>query len=98
MKKLKKLKMYKVLVFHQKHGDCYVSARTPEEEAKAYLYLFKLMDEMGYYNYEGAINVDEEVWYEAAKAGDGKFAKWLLSNRTGYEYESIEVEWVTVPE
>jgi hypothetical protein len=93
-----KLKMYKVLVFHQKHGDCYVSARTPEEELKAYLFLFNLMDEMGYYNYDGALNADEQVLYTDAKAGDGKSAKWLIDGRYGCEYESVDVEWVTVPE
>jgi hypothetical protein len=93
-----KLKTYKVLVFHQKHGDYYVSARTPEEEMRAYLHLFKLMDDMGYYSYEGALNTDEQTWYDLARKGHGKFAKWLLDNRAGYEYEGVVVEWVTVPE
>jgi hypothetical protein len=93
-----KLKTFKVLALHEKHGVCYVSARTPEEEMRAYLSLFNLMDEMGYYNYDGALNVDEQVWYANAKAGDGKSAKWLIGSRSGYEYETVTVEWVTVPE
>lgn len=94
----KKLKMYKVLAFHEKHGTCYVSARTPEEELKAYLFLFNLMDSMNYYDYEDALNVDEQVWHAEAKAGDGKSAKCLIGCRSGYEYEEVRVEWVTVPE
>jgi len=93
-----KLKMYKVLVFYQKHGTCYVSARTPEEELKAYLFLFNLMDSMDYYNYEGALDADEQLWHAKAKAGDAKFAKHLVSCRAYYEYERVDVEWVTVPE
>lgn len=93
-----KLKMYKVLVFHQKDGVCCVSARDDAEEAKAYLFLFNLMDEMGYYSYDGALNVDEQVWYIDAKAGDARSAKWLIGARYDREYESVDVEWVTVPE
>ncbi len=95
---MKKLKMYRVLVYHGKHGDCYVSARTPEEMAKAYLYLFNQMDSMGYYDYEDALDVVEAKAYVAAKAGDGRAAKWLLDCRSGGEYETIDVEWVVVPE
>jgi len=94
----KKLKMYKVLVFHQKHGDVHVSARDDAEEQRAYLYLFNLMDGMGYYNYEDALNADEQVWYAAAKAGNAIAAKWLIDNRCDYEYERVDVEWVTIPE
>ena len=94
----KKLKMFKVLVWHEKHGDCHVAARTPEEELKAYLFLFKMMDDNEYYSYDGALNADEAVWYAEAKAGDGKSAKCLISCRCDYEYESVDVEWVVVPE
>lgn len=86
-----------VLIWHQKHGDCYVAARDKEEELRAYLYLFNMMDEHGYYNYDGALNADEKVCYEAAKAGNGQAAKWLLNNRGG-EYEEVSREVVMVPE
>lgn len=95
---MRKLKMYKVLVLHDKHGDCYVSARTPEESEKAYLYLFNLMDSNGYYDYEGALDIVEAKAYKAAKAGDGRSAKWLLDCRCDHEYECVDVEWVVVPE
>ncbi len=93
-----KLETYKVLIYRGKHGDCHVSARTPEEEEKAYLYLFNLMDSMGYYDYEDSLAVVEAKAYVAAKAGYGRAAKWLLDCRRGCEYETVDIEWVTVPE
>ncbi len=94
----KKLKMYKVLVFHEKYGVVYVSARDDAEEQKAYLFLFNLLDDMGCYSYEDALDVDEQVWYADARRGNAQSAKWLIGNRCDYEYERVEVEWVTVPE
>ncbi len=93
---MKKSKMYRVLVYHEKNGDCYVSARTPEEMEKAYLYIFKLMDDMGYY--EEGLTAAEKTVYDTAKAGDGRSAKRLINHRNGCEYECVDVEWVVVPE
>lgn len=92
------MKRFKVLVWHQKHGDCYVAARDDAEELKAYLHIFKMLDDGGYYSYDDALNADEQVWYAAARTGDGKSAKWLLGCQCDYEYERIDIEWVTVPE
>jgi hypothetical protein len=92
------MKTIKILIWHQKHGDVYVSARDADEELRAYLYIFSLMDDMGYYSYDDALNEDEAVWYTDAKAGHGEAAKWLIDCRCGYEYERVDVEYATVPE
>ena len=86
----------KILIWKSKHGHVYVSARDDAEEQRAYLYLFKMMDDIGYYSYDGALNADEKVWYKAAKAGSGQAARWLVGNRFG-EYEEVETEYAMVP-
>lgn len=91
------MKTFKVLVWHQKHGDCYVAARDEEEELKAYLYIFKMMDDDGYYSYDDALDKNEVAGYKEARAGNGRAARWLLDRRCGIEYERVDVEWVTVP-
>jgi len=84
----------KILVWKSKHGDVMVFARDPEEEARAWLYLFRQMYEMDYYcDLEG----DEPEAYAAAKAGDAKGAEWLLQIRNGYEYEVINEEYPVEP-
>lgn len=87
----------KVLIWHQKHGDAAVFARGPEEEERAYLLIFNMMDEIGYYEF-GLDGLQEE-WYTKAKAGDAVAAKTLVSYRSdlGFEYESVEVIYPTVP-
>lgn len=84
----------KILVWSEKHGDVLVYARTLEEEARAWLYLFKCMDDMGYY---GDLEGDEPDAYKAAKKGNAKAAKWLLGMRSDYEYERVTVEYPVVP-
>lgn len=84
----------KILVWNEKHGDVLVYARTPKEEARAWLYLFKMMDGMGYY---GDLEGDEVDAYKRAKGGDAQGAKWLLGIRSDYEYERVEEEYPVVP-
>ena len=84
----------KILIWKSKDGDVYVYARNPEEEKRAWLYLFKCIDDNGYYcDLEG----DEPDAYKAAKEGSATDAKWLLEMRSGYEYEQVETEYPVVP-
>ena len=84
----------KILVWKEKHEDVMVAARDEAEEARAWLYLFKHMDEMGYYC---DLDGDEPEAYTEAKSGDWKGARWLLELRSICEYEEIEVEYITEP-
>jgi len=79
-----------ILILKMKHGDYFVSAGTNDEEARAYLHLFRLMDKHGYY--AGDLDSDQLAWRTAARKGDATAAKWLLNVRSdwGYEYEEIE--------
>ncbi len=84
----------KILVWESKHGDVLVCARTPKEEARAWLYLFKCMDDNGYYcDLEG----DEPDAYKVAKEGNAKAAKWLLETRSDGEYEQVTIEHLVEP-
>lgn len=88
----------KVLVWSSKYGDVMVAARDPEEEGRAWLYLFKLMQENDFYfDLETDADEDEVAAYESAKAGDWQGAQWLLEMRSGGEYETVEVEYITEP-
>jgi hypothetical protein len=83
-----------ILVWKSKYGDTIVAARTPEEEGRAWLYLFKQMDEIGYYrDLDGA---ERGVWL-AAMEGVASAAKRLLSMRNGGEYEQVTIESVVEP-
>lgn len=84
----------KILTWSSKYGDTIVCARTPKEEAKAWLYIFQQMDDMDYYC---DLDEDETDAYEGAKKGDGKAAKWLLEMRIDYEYEQVTVEHAVEP-
>ena len=84
----------RVLVWEEKHSTVIVSARDPDEEDRAWLYLFKAMDGMGYYSDLGD---DENDAYCGAKEGNAEDAKWLLEIRGDYEYERISVEKVIEP-
>jgi hypothetical protein len=79
-----------ILVLKAKHGDYPVYARDKAETERAYLHLFKLMDTWGYYN---DLDGDQEDWCREARAGNGRWARELLSSRSdcGYEYEEIEI-------
>jgi len=75
----------------------YVLARDAEEEARAYLYLFKLMDGNQFYTCD--LNGNQVGWYAQAKEGNVQAAKWLIDLRSqlGYEYECVEKEYPVVP-
>jgi hypothetical protein len=84
----------KILIWTGKHGDTIVAAHEGGEEARAWLYLFKLIDEMGYYC---DLDADEKDAHTKAKAGNAQAAHWLLSMRDRYEYEQVRVERIIVP-
>jgi hypothetical protein len=84
----------KVLIWTGNHGDVIVAAREPEEAARAWLYLFKLMDEMGYYH---DLDAEEKDAHDKSKAGNAYAARWLLSIRSDHQYEQVRVEMITVP-
>ncbi len=84
----------KILIWKSKHGDVYMSARTPKEEERAWLYLFECMDDDGYYC---DLDGDESTAYKDAKEGDARGARWLLLIRSGYEYETITIEHLVEP-
>jgi hypothetical protein len=66
-------------------NDYAVYARTPEEELRAYLYLFKIMDARGYYKNVPYLYSGQQA--EAARNGDGEAAKTLLMWRSNNRYE-----------
>lgn len=85
----------KILIWNSKHGDVFVFARDGDEEARAWLYLFKCMDDNGYY-----CDLDdggEADAYKAAKEGSAKAARWLLMIRSDGEYERITIEYPMQP-
>jgi hypothetical protein len=84
----------KVLILKGKYGDTIVAARTPEEEGRAWLYLFKQIDNMGYYV---DLTSHERDILLAARGGKAKAAKLLLDLRSDYEYEEIMVETAVEP-
>jgi len=86
----------KVLIWEGKYADVMVCARDDKEEDRAWLFLFKLMDEDNYYC---DLDGDEVAAYEDAKKGIPKSARWLLNIRSDseYEYERVTVEHPVEP-
>lgn len=84
----------KILVWKSKYSDVMVCARDLEEEGRAWLYLFKLMEENDFYH---DLDEDEAVAYRAAKKGNPVGAKLLIELRNGGEYEEVEIEEVIEP-
>jgi hypothetical protein len=82
-----------VLILKAKHGDYPVYARNEAERDKAYLHLFRVMDEWGYYGNPDDLDSDQEMFYYKAKGGDIRAIINLLNIRSdqGYEYEEIEI-------
>lgn len=86
----------KILIWHDKYGNHYVLSRSPEEEPRAWLCLFNMIKDAGYYDY--GLEGDEKTAYEGAVKGSAGDAHWLLNMRDGCEYEGISVEYPVVPE
>ena len=84
----------KILIWNAKHEDVLVCANDKEQEARAWLYLFKCMDDNGYYC---DLEEDEADAYMAAKEGSDRDAKRLLEMRSDYEYERITIEYPVQP-
>ena len=83
--------MKQILVFYNKHGNCYFDASTPELEREAFLKAFKVgCDECFYDEIRG--RHAHVKFYSAARRGDYDAAKTLLSLRRDYEYEGWTLE------
>jgi hypothetical protein len=81
-----------ILVLNNEYA---VYARTPEEELKAYLFLFNLLDKMHSYAYiEFTCS-----WVQEARKGNAEMAQKLLQYRSdkGYSGEDVTKLRVTVP-
>jgi hypothetical protein len=64
-----------------------VYARTPDEELKAYLYLFNLLDKMHSYAYiEFTCS-----WVQEARKGNAEMAQKLLQYRSEKNYSGEEI-------
>jgi hypothetical protein len=87
----------KTLVWHSKYGNIVVAARDPEEEGRAWLYLFKCISQEGYYFNGEYMDGDEANAYKSAKAGDWQGAQWLLEIHSDHEYEQVTTEYVIEP-
>lgn len=85
----------RILIWYGKHGNWMGFARTQEEADKAYLKLFKMLDEMGFY--QDNLNGDCIDWYKQAKKGDAQSARWLIDCRYDWEYERVEFLYVETP-
>jgi hypothetical protein len=46
---------------------------------------------------ERAETKQQQEWYKAAKSGDAESARWLITARSGYEYERVQTADVIDP-
>jgi len=85
--------MEKVLIYSNRKTEAHVwNVSTPEKRAKAFLSLFKLLDETWdcYVDLEydpGDQDPHEVQLFKSAKEGDAKAAEQLLAGRLDSEYE-----------
>lgn len=85
----------RILVYHGKHGNEFWYARTPEETGKAFLALFKLIDEFVKAYVDAP--ADQQEYIAWARAGQADAAKYILQWRNGYEYEGWSLEMIKTP-
>ncbi len=83
----------RILVYQGKHGGEYWMADTPERAAGARETLFKMLDEMGCYEY----GVEAQL-LALARGGHPHSINAILHVRNGYEYETWSYEEATVIE
>ena len=85
-----------IIVLKMKHGDYPVYARDDAERDRAYLHLFNLLDEYGYY---AEVDGDKLDWLERARKGNARAARWLLDCRSdcGARYQTIETVYPLEP-
>lgn len=71
--------MVKILVYHGKHDDMYFDISTPEKRQEAFVRLFNVLSEEGFYDESGS------------PTGNAKDIEKFLTRRSqeGYEYEEI---------
>ena len=87
-----------IIAWHQKHGNVYYEAGTPEQTLAAYMRIFNEMEEIGDYEACPPEEGLHQKLYEQAKKGDRLSAMKFVKARStqGYEYEEVkEAEAVT---
>lgn len=90
---------YPVLLTHYgKYGDRHIVANNKDEEAQAWLAMFRAMNEWDGFYYPEDMYGDEPAAYRGACEGRAGSAQWLLQLRSDYEYERVELECVDTPE
>lgn len=88
----------KVLQLKMKHGDYFVAARDEEEEGRAWLHLFAIMNGNGYYDQiTEEEDADQFKSMTLARLGVASAAKRLLELRNGFAYEWIEIIYPVTP-
>ena len=89
-----------ILVYYGKHATEFWFARTPEERDRAFLALFKRLDETcRAYTYEHPDEIPklQRKAIASARGGNPKAAEFLLKVRQHYEYERWSLETVNTP-
>lgn len=92
----------KLLVHEGKHGDNYILFQPGVDEGEAWLAMFRLFDEWENL-YDGIDDPDSREdlrhrkLYRGAKKGNMEYARRLLQERNGGEYETVYVENVDTP-
>jgi len=89
---------YPVLLIHKgKHGDRYILATNNEEEELAWLAMFTSLNvEDDVYSCSKLVG-SQRAWFDKACEGDTDAARWLLINRSDYEYEEVFTECIDTP-
>jgi hypothetical protein len=90
--------LIRTLVWRGKHGAQAFMARTDTELKQAYLKLFQIFQDEGFYDCD--LDGSQMIYYDSATEGVAAAAKWLIELRSdlGYEYEDVRVEHAEVPQ
>lgn len=92
----------KLLIHECKHGNRYILFQEGVDEGEAWLAMFRVFDEWEQF-YDGLdesdspADINQRKFYREAKKGDMAFARRLLQDRSGGEYEIVYVEDIDTP-
>lgn len=92
----------KLLIHEGKHGNRYILFQDGVGEGAAWLAMFRVFDEWEQF-YDGLDDSDSKAdrrqirLYNEAKKGNMEYARLLLQDRSGGEYESVYVEDIDTP-
>jgi len=87
--------MPKVFVVKTKYGDVILDASDLGKYNECFMWMFKYNDALGYYSED--LNKDQLEWLSRARSGDVKSAQWLVTSRSGLEYETFQVDTLVDP-